>query len=237
MRGAARSIIPTAGDGERRRPHRVGYPKRQLQRRPTLLARDHDLALAPDRVHEALQLQRQRIGLGSLEHDPLHHVRELAPGARLPVAAQPHELAAAGREVEREVAVGLEEPQPAHPLPRDARGGGQRHRPIGELDPGVREVEVGGEHREPRGAHFGGFGAAGEMEHQIEIVDHEIEHDGDVGAPGLEGRQPEALDVPGAVQVGLRRADGPVVALDVPDLELHPCRGRLRRSADPPPPA
>ena len=53
-------------------------------------------------------------------------------------------------------------------------------------------------------------------------MDHQIEHDRDVGAPGLERRQPLALDVPRPVQVRLRRADRAVEALDVPHLEQHP---------------
>ena len=58
------------------------------------------------------------------------------------------------------------------------------------------------EHREAGGAHVGDLGAAGEVQHQVEVVDHEIEHDGDVGAAGLERRQARALEVPGVVEVG-----------------------------------
>ena len=118
--------------------------------------RDHDLALAPHRVHEALQLQRQRVGFRRLQHDPLHHVGQLPPGARLPAVSQPHELAAAGGQIEREVAVGLEQTEPADPLARHPRGGRQRHRAVGELDPRVGDVQMGGEHRQSRGANLGG---------------------------------------------------------------------------------
>ena len=80
--------------------------------------------------------------------------------------------------------------------------------------------------REPRRPHFGGLRAAGQVQHQVEVVDHQVEHDRDVGAPRLERRQPLALDVPRPVEIGLRRAKRAVVALDVPDLKLHPAARR-----------
>ena len=94
----------------------------------------------------------------------------------------------------------------------------------------------GGRAPRPRGAHVRGRGAAGEVEDEIEIVDHQVEHDGDVGPPGLEGRQPVALQIAGIVQVGPRRAHGAVEALDVPDLERHPAARRRRDQRDPLPP-
>ena len=81
----------------------------------------------------------------------------------------------------------------------------------------------------PGRADLGGFGAAGQMQHQVEVVDHEIEHHGHVGAAGLERRQPLALDVPRAVEVGLGGAKRAIVALDVAHLELEPARPRPRR--------
>ena len=134
---------------------------------------------------------------------------------------------AAAGQIEREVSVGLEQPQPADPLARDAGGGRERHGAVGELDPGVGEVEVRAQERQPRRAHLGRLGAAGEVQHQIEVVDHEVEHHRHVGAPRLERRQALALDVARSVQVGLRGAERAVVALDVAHLELQPAaRGR-----------
>ena len=110
------------------------------------------------------------------------------------------------------------------------RRGGQRHRAVGELDPRVGDVEMGREQREARGPHLGGLRAAGQVQHQVEVVDHEVEHDGDVGAPGLERRQPLALDVPRSVEIGLGGAKGAIEALDVPHLELHARAAPPRRS-------
>ena len=153
---------------------------------------------------------------------------ERLAGAGPPVAPHPHELADAAGEIERQIAVGLEQPEAADPLPRDPAGGGQRDRAVGELDPRVGEVQVRAQQRQPRRAHLGGLGAAGEVQHQVEIVDHEVEHDGDVGAARLERRQPLALDVAGSVEIGLGRAERAVVALDVARPGAGP-RSRPRR--------
>ena len=150
---------------------------------------------------------------------------ELGAGARPPVAAQPHELAAAGREVEGEVAVGLEQPQPSHPLPRGAARS-VCHRPVGELDPRVRGIQVGRKHRDARGPDLGGLGAAGEVEHEIEVVDHEISTTA-TPCPGAGTAPAGGSRCSGAIQVG-SAARMAVVALDVPDLELHPLRRRGR---------
>jgi hypothetical protein len=60
------------------------------------------------------------------------------------------------------------------------------------------------------------------MEYEIEIVNHEIEHDGDIGAARLERSQPKTLDVARTVQERLRRPECAVVPLDVTHLQLHP---------------
>ena len=220
MRGAGRAIIG-GGHGERRRPDGVGHPEREREGAASLLATHHHLALAPHGVHEALELELQRVGLGRLQHHPLDDVGQRGPGARLPVAPDPHELAGPAGQVEREVTVRLEQPETADPLARDPAGGGQRHRAIRELYPRVGDVEMGAQEREPGRPYFGGFRAAGQPQHQVEIVNHQVEHDRDIGAPRLERREPLALDVPRPVEIGLRGAKGAIVALDVPHLELH----------------
>ena len=119
MRGPARAIIPPLGAARG-----VVWTTAATRRARASAARPSappttDFPIAPDRVHEALQLELERVGLGRLKHQPLDHVGELGAGARPPVAPEPHELAAAGRQIEREVPVGLEEPQPADPLAGD----------------------------------------------------------------------------------------------------------------------
>ncbi len=147
--------------------------------------------------------------------------------ARSPAVAQPHEVAPAGGEVEREVAVGLEDPEPSHPVARHARGGHVGHHAALELDPRIGHVEVLREHRDARGAHVDGLGAAGEVQDQVEVVDHEVEHHGDVGAAGLEGGEALALEVQRMVQQRLGGAQRLVEALDVSHLQLHALARRL----------
>ena len=190
-------------------------------------------------MHEALELERQRICFRRRQLDPFHHVGQLSAGARLPAGSHPHELTTAGGKIEREVAVGLKEAEPADPFARHPRGGGQCYGAVGELDSGVGDVQVRREDRQPRGPNLGGH-AAGEMQHQVEVVDHQVEHHRDVGSPRLERGQPQALDVARPIEVGLRRPNRPVVALDVPDLKLDPPprwprrSGRRLRPASPP---
>ena len=50
-------------------------------------------------------------------------------------------------------------------------------------------------------------------------MDHEIEHDADVGAASRVGGEPVGLDEAGAGQLFLERVEGGVEALDVADLE------------------
>jgi len=80
---------------------------------------------------------------------------------------------------------------------------------------------VRGEHRHPRRAQIGHSRPAGEVQHQIQIVDHQVQHNRHVGAPGLERGEPGALEVPDVSQMWLGGAEGLVEALDVAHLELQ----------------
>jgi hypothetical protein len=63
--------------------------------------------------------------------------------------------------------------------------------------------------------------AADHRPHQIDVVNHEIEHDGDVGATRIERREAIALDEPGRAHVRQRRPNGAVESLDVAGLHDH----------------
>ncbi len=68
---------------------------------------------------------------------------------------------------------------------------------------------------------------AGEVQDQVEVVNHEVEHHGDVGAAGLEGGEALALEVERMVQ---QRFGGPqrlVEALDMSHLQLDALARRL----------
>ena len=137
---------------------------------------------------------------GRVERDELDDIRELLRDPRPPPVAQAHEVAPPRGEVERQVAVGLEDPQPSHPVAGHPRRRHVGHHPALELDPRVRHVEVRREHRDARRAHVDRVGATGEVEDEVEVVDHEVEHHGHVGAARLEQRKTLALEVERMVQ-------------------------------------
>jgi len=62
---------------------------------------------------------------------------------------------------------------------------------------------------------------ADQLEDQVEIVNHEIEDHRDVGAAGLERRQPLGLQEPRLVEVGGRGPHRPIESLHVTDLQAH----------------
>jgi hypothetical protein len=64
------------------------------------------------------------------------------------------------------------------------------------------------------------------MKDQIKFVDHEIQHDGDVGASVLKWRESPAFDETGAVEVRFRGPKRWIEPFDVPHLELDPGFGR-----------
>ncbi len=70
------------------------------------------------------------------------------------------------------------------------------------------------------------LGAAKKMKDQIKFVDHEIQHDGDVGTSVLKWRESPAFDETGAVEVRFRGPERRIEPFDVPYLELDPGFGR-----------
>ena len=58
-----------------------------------------------------------------------------------------------------------------------------------------------------------------ERAHEVDVVDHQVEHDRDVGAARIERRQPVALDEPRVVDVRQRGAHGAIEPLDVAGLQ------------------
>jgi hypothetical protein len=132
-----------SGNGQRRSPNGVGYPQRELEGGPSLFTPNDDLPLAAHRMHEALKLQGQGIGLWCLQDDPLYYVSELSAGPRLPTLTQAHELACPGSQIEREISVRLKQPEPSYPVTRDPRRGGECDCAIREFHSRVCDVQMG----------------------------------------------------------------------------------------------
>ena len=63
--------------------------------------------------------------------------------------------------------------------------------------------------------------AAHERANEVDVVDHQVEHDRDVGAARIERRQPIALDEPRRCRRTAARAHGAVEALDVARLQAR----------------
>src|SRR5712691_7433106 len=70
------------------------------------------------------------------------------------------------------------------------------------------------------------------MQNDFQVVNHEIEHDTDVGAPIWKRREPMRLDKARMRQTRLERAQDGIEALDVPDLQNElSLRGKGRELA------
>src|SRR5439155_14639082 len=105
------------------------------------------------RADEALQLEPERLSLRGLEPDVLDDGLEVRRAERLPALLQAIEVAATLRQVEREIARVLEDPELAGAVAGDPARGDVRDRAVRELDPRVRDVHVGGENRDPGRPH------------------------------------------------------------------------------------
>ena len=159
---------------------------------------------------------------------------------RLPARFEPVEIATALRQIHREVARGLEHPELPGPLERHAAGGHVCHRTVREFDARVRDVHVRGKDCHTGRPDLGDIGPH-QLEDQVQVVDHQVEDDGDIGPAGLKRRQPIGLEETRLLEIWGRRANGPVEPLDVTNLEdqllacrpldqlLRPCQGVRQR--------
>jgi len=127
-------------------------------------------------------------------------------------------VALLAHEVDREVAAGLEDPDLAVLLQRDAAGAEVGDAAVLERDPGVGDI-LG--LRDDRDADSVDAldGRIGQLQDDTDIMDHQVQHDADLGATGREGSQTLGGDVAGVddglLEVGHHR----VVVLDVSDLD------------------
>ena len=128
------------------------------------------------------------------------------------------DLAALVEVIEREIGVVLEDADLAHLLEADAAGRDVGHAAVFETDARVGDVLALAQHggadridRLDRRAH--------EMQHDFEIVDHQIEHDADVGAASGIGGEPVRLDEAGRVSFSSSALSAGIEALDVADLQ------------------
>jgi hypothetical protein len=119
--------------------------------------------------------------------------------------------------VDGDVLVGLEEAEFADALGGDAAGGEVGDAAGVELDACVGDIDLGGEDGEADGVDFAD-GRVGEVEDDVEVVDHEVEDDVDVEGAGAEDAEAVGLEEHGSVDAGFERGDGGVEAFEVADL-------------------
>ncbi len=188
-------------------------------------AGDHDIAVTAHRAQEALELELERLRFRRLQPHMLDDLFDRVGAEVLPAWFQLVEVAAPLREIEREVPGRLEDAQLARPLARHPARGDDRDGAVGELDAGVGDVHVRREDRHARRPHLADF-RAHELQDEIEIVNHEVEDDRDVGAARLERCQALGLEEARLLEIGRRGAHRPIESLDVTYLEAQPALTR-----------
>src|SRR5207244_11117473 len=139
-------------------------------------------------------------------------------GLRDRAARLAHEAQLARLEIRGNVEVGLEHAQLAHRRPAYAARRQVGDTAVGELDARVGDVDVARQYAESAGADVDRLGAR-QRTGQIDVMDHEIEHDVDVRAALLEAGEALRLDARRPVHARHARAERAVVALDVARLQ------------------
>ena len=120
--------------------------------------------------------------------------------------------------VHREVAVALEQTEFPHPGRRDTTRRQIRHAPASKLDPGIGNIDVGSQHGDSRGADVFDRSER-EGQHDVQIMDHEIQDDIDIGTTLPKGAEPVTFDEAWLSDVGTYRPNDRVEALDVSNLQ------------------
>jgi len=123
--------------------------------------------------------------------------------------------------VDGDILAGLEEAQFADTLGGDARGGEVGHAAGFELDADVRDVYLGGQDGQADGADFA-YRRIGEGEHDVQVVDHEVEDHVDVQRARGEDGQAMRLKEHGTAQFWLDGEHSGVEALQVTRLQDAP---------------
>src|SRR6266536_5013112 len=92
--------------------------------------------------------------------------------------------------IERDIFLGLEQAQLADPLGRDTAGGEVGDASAAELEAHIADVHLPGKDGYSGCADFFEFGLADQVQHYIQIVNHQVEHDIDVEASRAEQIEP-----------------------------------------------
>ena len=121
-------------------------------------------------------------------------------------------------QVDRQVGVVLEDAQLALLLHADPAGRGVGDAAAVKADARVDDVDLAGEHTRTDSIDALD-GCADQLLDEVDVVDHEIEHDADVGAAQLERREPVRLDEAQLLQTAGRGQDRRIETFEVADLQ------------------
>jgi hypothetical protein len=110
----------------------------------------------------------------------------------------------------------------AHLFRRDAAGGDVGDGTRLERQPRVRDVNRWSQHGHTDGVQIVDM-TANERTDEIDVVNHEIQHDGHISAARVERGKPVALDEARCINERKRAANGAIEPLDVP--RLNQCAG------------
>src|SRR5687768_2606576 len=202
---ATNRISRTAGTGRgtatRKRgqcPLDLGHDAQRHRERLTAILSGHDdVSLPSYSVDEAQELEAQRLSFGRLERHALDERLQRERGLRqlreVEILAHPVELSPTGREIQREVSAALKDPDLAHAVTRHTAGRDVRDGPGVEGDARARDIDGGRQHR---------HADRREIDHvppdkradQVDVVDHQVENDRDVGSAWIEWSKAVALD-------------------------------------------
>ena len=134
------------------------------------------------------------------------------------VAGQAQQVAALVLVIEREIGVLLEDADLAQFVLADAAGGDVGHAAVLEADAHIGDVLAIAQDRHADGIHLHPR-RADEVQDDLEVVDHDIEHDADIQAAAGIGREPRGLDEARMGEARLERGEHGIETLDVADLE------------------
>src|SRR5205085_3108326 len=186
----------------------------ERERAAPLLAGDGGRRARARGFEEEFDLGAQRLQVNDVEVVDAH----AGPGAGGGGRREAADGGAARGVVNRHVVVRLEEAHLANLLRADARGRDVGDRAGGELDARVGRVHAVREHGDSDGAHVRHLcAAADEPEHDVEVVDHQVEHDVNIERARGELADAVNLEVDGVSDVRAQGDERRVEAFEVAD--------------------
>jgi hypothetical protein len=122
------------------------------------------------------------------------------------------------RIIDRHILPRLKESQLPHPLRRHARRRKVRHAARLELHPHIRNVHLGRQNRQPHRAHLA-HRRLRKRQHNVQIVDHQVQHHVHVQRPRRKHAQPVRLKEHRPLQIRFHRQHRRVEPLQMPRLQ------------------